>query len=246
MTKLPKKITPDPIVEAVIEIRFDSKAYVEQLLTVILNKYPEKNSSLNKLPINEIPEYVRESDPELRYKPLYQLSVDNEKYVILVGPRILAISAAKGKTGYIGWSDFYKEFDELFKHSLLNHDVEKIVRIGMRYINFFDSKDFWNNILLNISPEVFVQGNKVLLKVENTKEKFNTSIQIATNTKVRKRGNNEEGSIIDIDISINEEKANLDKTQIESLIQEMHLGIKTNFFGILKPEYLETLGPKYE
>ena len=66
----PKKITPCPIIESVVEIRFDSAIPAEAIFGVVYNAFNDifPNKPIN-LPILQIPEQIRNSDPNLQYKP---------------------------------------------------------------------------------------------------------------------------------------------------------------------------------
>ncbi|MFH2124995.1 MAG: TIGR04255 family protein, partial [Pseudomonadota bacterium] len=67
---LPKKITPCPLLEAVSEIRFSSKiegaAVFGMLYEKLKSDYP---GDVKKLPILQLPEQVRASEPSLKFKP---------------------------------------------------------------------------------------------------------------------------------------------------------------------------------
>ena len=65
--KLPKEISPCPIIDTVIEIRFEStmpKEAKEAIFGIIFNEFNDRYPSLEKLPILQIPEAIREADPE--------------------------------------------------------------------------------------------------------------------------------------------------------------------------------------
>ena len=103
--QLPKKITPCPIAEAIVEIRFDSNPDIpaDAIWGIIYNSFKEEYSfkSIEKLPILQIPEPVRLNDPALIYKPNYKLS--NEKFIFQIGPKVISLASAPN---YIGWRIF--------------------------------------------------------------------------------------------------------------------------------------------
>jgi uncharacterized protein (TIGR04255 family) len=67
--KLPKKISPCPIVEAIIEIRFDASLPGDAIFGIIYNMLKDEYTNLEKLPILELPDAIRTTDPNLMYSP---------------------------------------------------------------------------------------------------------------------------------------------------------------------------------
>jgi len=57
--KIPKKIDPCPIVEAIVEIRFDSNLPGDAIFGVIYNQFKEDYPKFTKLPILQLPEAIR-------------------------------------------------------------------------------------------------------------------------------------------------------------------------------------------
>ena len=90
--KLPKKISPCPILEAIIEIRFSttlpedaSEAFFGLVYQEISDEYP----GIERLPILQLPEAVRNMDDSLKYQPYYRLKGD--KFLINLSPRVFGL-----------------------------------------------------------------------------------------------------------------------------------------------------------
>src|SRR5659263_57254 len=108
---LPVKISPCPILDALLEIRFSSKINSNAVFGLIYNALQTNFPKVESLPILQLPDVVRATDPNFRYKPHYKIS--NEKYVLQIGPDVIAISAFPN---YVGWEEFSdKIFDILDK-----------------------------------------------------------------------------------------------------------------------------------
>ena len=82
--KLPKKITPCPIVEAIVEVRFESDIPEDAIFGVIYSKFKEEYSDLEKTALLQLPEQIRSKDPSLKFKPYYKLR--NENFILQIGP----------------------------------------------------------------------------------------------------------------------------------------------------------------
>ena len=100
--KLPKRIENSPIVDALIEIRFETNIFKSAVFGLIyqeiMTDYP---GQVTQLPILQLPEQIREQDPNLQFKPEYR--IENEKFIIQIGRDVLCISS---KIPYIGWDAF--------------------------------------------------------------------------------------------------------------------------------------------
>jgi uncharacterized protein (TIGR04255 family) len=86
--RLPIRITPCTIVQAVFETRFVSPepwATMPGLLSVLIrDRYPKQEN----LPVAQLPEDFRRQNPLLLYLPLIQFNSDN--FVIQLGPRVIS------------------------------------------------------------------------------------------------------------------------------------------------------------
>lgn len=101
---LPIRIEACPLIDALIEFRFEAAITKSAVFGIIYNLIKEEyRGNVINLPILQIPEQIREVDPNLKFKPLYR--IENERFVIQIGYDVLSISS---KMPYIGWSDFSK------------------------------------------------------------------------------------------------------------------------------------------
>jgi len=110
MQQLPKQITPCPIKEAVVEIRFESALPADATFGVVYNTLKNPYSQIEKLPILQIPEILRTNDPDLTYQPYYKLKREN--YLLQIGPRTLSLAVVEP---YPGWIAFLPEILKVFE-----------------------------------------------------------------------------------------------------------------------------------
>ena len=141
---IPQKIDDCPIIDAVVEIRFVTKLYPNAVFGIIYNAFQEEFSAVEKLPILQIPDQLLDTDPNFKFKPHYKIS--NEKLSVQVGPDVIVIGSSMP---YKGWEDYslqiYNFYNKLFKLGV----ITKVIRVGLRYINFFES-DIFQNIKLSL------------------------------------------------------------------------------------------------
>jgi uncharacterized protein (TIGR04255 family) len=187
------------------------------------------------LPILQLPDVVRTSDPNLKYRPYYKIS--NENFVIQIGPDVISISSFPK---YLGWELFSKIiFDVLSKIESVGI-INVIERIGIRYINFFETNIFEKvNLKVCIGKDDILYKNTIV-RTEIEQGEFSSTLQVANNAII----NGKLGSIIDIDTFVTK---NLDTffSKKTELINAGHLKEKELFYSLLKPEFLNTLNPTY-
>jgi len=242
--QLPKKISPCPIEEVIVEIRFESLLPAEAIFGVVYNALNNSYPNLEPLPILQIPEFIRAQDPNLIFQPHHRLHRDN--YSLQIGPKVLSVVLGKE---YSGWNAYKSEIHAVFgKINELNF-ITKISRVGIRYIDFFDGDIFKNiNLQLSIYGENAVTEQtfvRTLLK----RGDFDCLLQVGNNVTVGTvNAPARVGSIIDIDMSNTEVGGQTSKQffqEVGELLEQGHDTQKDLFFSILKPEFLATLNPAY-
>jgi len=240
-TKLPIKISPCPILEAIVELRFDSEFEAGAVFGVIYQKVKDEYSHIDKLPILQLPENMRLSDLNLLHLPWYKLTKDNIS--LNIGPKIFSVSCAKE---YIGWEQFALIVKEGFNIVLETGIVKNLTRLGMRYINFFEANIFDNTIVqISKNGESFPSIEK-LLKVKVPYDQGCSTLLITNNAQIIDKETKEPktGSIIDIDV-VFEKGLEMFQGNMHDILEETHKEEKKRFFDLLKPEYLTTLNPEY-
>jgi len=89
---------------------------------------------VENLPILQLPEAVRATDPNFRFKPHYRIL--NNKFVAQIGSDVLTISSFPK---YAGWDEFSKQIFSILDRIKKVGIIDSAIRIGIRYINFFDN-----------------------------------------------------------------------------------------------------------
>ena len=97
--RLPQRIEPCPIVEAIFEIRFSTTEPWATLPGLLSAQIRKKYSQQKTLPLGQVPEELRRQDSALVHLPLMQF-LGND-FLIQLGPRVVSL-VAKSRT-YPGW-----------------------------------------------------------------------------------------------------------------------------------------------
>jgi len=244
MNKLPKIISPCPIIEAITEIRFSSTLPSDAIFGILYAKVLNDFKKPERQPVMQIPEQIRNQDPNLMYQTHYSLISKDELLRFNIGPRAFVISNVNK---YIGWEKYFYFIKNLFDKINDSQVVEFPERIGFRYINFF--KDILVLDKINLIIELCqddILNNHVELVTTKDDEKFKRVLKIGNNITMKLANKYYNGSFIDIDYiySFKELKKTPIKRMLE-IIEEAHEKEKITFFTLLKEEFLRTLNPEY-
>ena len=239
--RLPIRITPCPIVEAIFEARFVSPqpwATMPGLLFArIQEKYPEQKT----LPAAQLPEDVRRQDPNLLILPLIQFLSDN--FLIQLGPRV--ISLVTKPNAYPGWPAIEQELKWLLGRLKAAGFVGETERLGARYIDFFDGDVFGGlrlGLQINDQP---LRGTQTDITTFLRRDSLSIRLHVTNGAIVAAKEGPKTGSLLDIDAWFKPLDVDLFGNGL-ARFAEAHRAIKGLFFGLIKPELLDKLNPAYE
>lgn len=105
--KLPKRLTPSPIIESDFEVRFNSDYPDDAVFGVVYTAVKELFSPKKPigLPILQVPELMRHKDPNLRYQAYYRLEKGSMN--LSIGPHSLVFGNVRPYIGWSEWSAFF-------------------------------------------------------------------------------------------------------------------------------------------
>lgn len=249
------RLEEQPIADAACEIRFSSDTPVEAFSGLLFNQYRELRGgpplALKSLETLEIPEVVRSANPAFRYIHIY--GADADDVLIKFGQHSLLIGSS---IPYIGWEKFKSEI-QFFIHSFyLTGIIEKVERLGIRYINFLPGIDAVNDLNYLVSDNITTDhpvdgsfqfdpgptGFSALFRSDQY------DVRLSMEPDVRKmtdEGVQLIGALVDIDAFFTA-SPDLD-VRFENIIKhldELHARVKSAFFAILKDSYLSKLSPE--
>lgn len=228
----PKQIKSNNILEAIIEVRYETPVPTQVLTWSLHNRIKEKYSTPETLPITGYPEGLRKLNPNFRNAILYRMSSMKDKYVVGLGDGIFNFSLPY--FSYKKWEDFYSEFNEIFsKFKMLSIAPQKII---IRYINAFPE-----NILSSLKLQICIGDEKILdepIQLNWNARVYDDIVHITfTNDaefkQIKATGEmkRNHGSVIDISVV-----KDMQKGQGLHCIEKYHQLLKTVFFELFTQE----------
>lgn len=241
--QLPNEISPNPLVSATVEIRFDDPEEHESLLSlvypVLVGDFPFFKDELTFDSISNI----AIPDPDFAYEYTFK----NDKYSISVGKNVIAF---ENLNGYHLWENYLN----LMKKNILairsKIKINSIQRIGVRYISLFENENELNKILehsSDFSIEGFLQ-QRAFVRTTYKKDEITAVVQIGQQVEIEKDNHRLKGLLIDIEAfkTTGPDHDNMDNESLFSIVTELHTVEKTLFFSLINKQYLtNNLNPVY-
>lgn len=243
MKELPKRLSHDAILEAVLEIRFETRQVGEVLVGRLASLDMFEGYGVNRLPIAAMPAEAREADENLRFQPILQLNSPTPGELAKVGPHVLSLNVL---APYPGWDAFSKRL-RLMIESLFEVVTDmSIVRLGLRYVNAITS-DHGVRRLSDLQFKVDLAGQATDTEMVfshrfKADSDVSGSISIATPSFVN--GPNlpsECAAFVDIDIFTPRPLGKSDGDSIMAWVEKAHEVEKERFFSLFSDEQIEEL-----
>lgn len=246
---LPTKLGNEPLIDVVCAVHFTSDVPAEALLPgLLLSKLAGKQPKFETLPAAQLPQVVRDSDPNLQNAPLMRVVVD-ERFTVLIGSKGLAVGC---QMPYAGWAAFKEMIQTVFEVLERAPFVTGVERYSLKYVDFIRSHST-KETLSRFKLKIEIAGRKLSdqatqIRTEIVEPPFLHAITIVSpatvNHPVRA---SDTGAVVDVDthrIDRFEIKPFLE--QLPQLLDEIHSANKTVFFDLLSEAGLTELDPQYD
>jgi uncharacterized protein (TIGR04255 family) len=245
--QVPKRLGKEPLIESLFEIRFwsDITSVSSILPGVIYSAYSNRITKTVPLPLAGIIPEIREKDPNLKYAPIVQFSLDPGPYIFQVGDHVASVSCPRP---YTGWSEFggtIREFMGVLEKSKLINNPE---RFSMKYSDILSIAGAPTVAVLDVDFKLGgrdATSGPVTLRVEENASPFVHIVQIIASVNAQLAdGSQLSGILIENDTIFNHAGGNF-WTTLDRQLDSMHEFNKGRFFELLKPETLAALEPEY-
>ena len=238
--RLPAKISPCPIVEAAVELRYVSSEPWRNIPGLLAPRLRKRYPQESELPLNQLPEPIRQQEASFTYQPLLQY--EGSDFLIRFGPRVLSLITRTNQ--YPGWHRVSEELSWLWQQMATAGFVQEGERVGVRYVDFF-TEDIFSLVVLAVSvARQEVTGVEQSFSVVVPWEQATARLVLTNGAFLNDGKRSRRGSILDLDVWHRLSSENVFADAPEK-VERLHDVNKKLFFGLLKPEFLATLNPTY-
>ena len=246
--KVPIKIEPDRIKDAIVQVSFSSQYSYEILvgyLHKILASIDFKYNTIN--PISPDPKLIINNTVNINLTPLF---IDKNNFVKIQLHQNNSLSFNM-TSKYIGWDKYYSIINLTLNKLKENQIISSYNRVGIRYISEFFGIDILDKVKFNI--DLSFPGKKIDSSTSNLKwkdQELFVNLNILSKIPLNQTINiNSElinfVSLIDVDI-IKQNLQIAETKEIMEVIKHCHDKQKETFFSLLTDEFLSELNPLYE
>jgi uncharacterized protein (TIGR04255 family) len=235
--KIPKSITPCPIKSASIEFRFNSSLKDENIRQILFTTLRENITNIGNVA-------HRSSNESNAIEFTSRINLFCDSIVVGYAKNSLLFETVHD---YPLWDDFYRFVSESLIKLSDSFKIERLTRVGLRYINFFDHSQKLEDIVnfRHTIGDTEQKFTNYLLKSEQVVSGKKVVITLTDNATFQKEELIEKGSVLDIDIvAVGDLPSRFDDSLLK-IIQEAHKVENQIFFNMLTEAYYASLTKEF-
>lgn len=244
MQNIPTSIQSAPVIEAIIELRFNntslpSEAIFANLFSHLSSEFP----ATEQLPTLAIPKEIRDQQEQFKYTADYRLS--NGSFTVSIGHNVLSVGHLALKTPYTSWETYKAVFDTVFAAFNKLSLASDFTRLEVKYINALKT-NLTEALELNANSKNadIVSAKNVMITYDQELDGENQlSTLIASNAKIEGGDYSHEGAALNIAAST---VSSVKVEDVSVKVNVLHSEVEKEFFSLLKESYLEELKPEYD
>jgi len=239
----PKKIKNDAIVEALLEIKFDSDDLNEVIVGRLSDLALWSNYTSTRLNVSNIPEAIRDSDTNLRYEPVIERKSQDSLNTVKIGSHVISYHVY---APYPGWETFLPKLISIIE-SLYDKTTNLTVRrLGLRYINFIRSTKHYLHGINELSLKVLLQDEQVseginLAYFTKHSDQHGVLLRLASPEFVDAIKPEDTVCVADVDVFTPNEFSTQNLQVVKDWISSAHKIEKESFFSLIPSDVLEKL-----
>lgn len=197
------------------------KNNIESLFSII--KIEDASPKIERLPIFDIPQDIRQLDPNLKHRPTHKLKFDNKDTSIFLGDNVIGFDSSKREKEDINFISTILES--------LKDEIESINRIGIKRTFNIDSID--NFLNLKIKNNDSTDDLKKLSQIQLKEDNWVVNIVSAENNNVVINNEKRNGYIVDV-ITFFENLKNCNYEETMKKISQLYSSQEEKYKKIVK------------
>lgn len=248
MAVLPARLKKEPLIDAVFEIRFTSNVKASSVLPGFLFSKLDGDKVVNDLPTSDIPQQIRQVDPNLKFAPLVRLRWDD--FFVFIGDFSVGVGC---KIPYPGWASFKEAIIHIVRIVGEIGIIQSVQRSSLKYMDLIPSSDVGEQVSMILGSVVIgdhtLKKENFSLKIEIPENQFIHIVNIISSARAKLQdGSESEGIIIDIDTvdNMRDHEFHVWMEKLSENLETIHTVNKKMFFKCLRQETITALEPIYE
>lgn len=228
------EINPNILKEAIVEVRFISDYRYETLLGLFFDLFETNGYNVEESEKNDINLSFENKIIPITLSP----SFTKDDFRIKLTPRNFVFNII-GE--YPLWPIFFQKIKEALNIIFSSKLINSFNRVGVRYVNMVENENIFNKIQQSIRVKIdnyTTKSTKINTVIHGVD--YIANLNIGNDFKVK----NKSVSLVDIDV-IFESKTSLNNDELIFKIDQLHSREKEIFLSILRPDYLNSLNPKF-
>jgi len=246
--KLPKKLGREPLIDALFEVRLAGTPQLGEVLLGFLFHELDPKPTLQRLPAADIPQPMREMDPNLKFAPVSRLEWND--YFIATGDRSIVISC---KLPYPGWTKFKAAILDITKRIAKVGFAGSVERFSLKYVNLIEAPTLAeqiSKIIMSITlGPIKVADDHVNLQVHHKEKEIVHILSVLVGATANlPSGKQIVGVVVDVDSihALNMPSFEEFSSSLEPALEELRQENKKKFFGCLTEKSILEMEPIYE
>ena len=242
--RIPTRLKHDTIVEALLEIQFAAGGIPEVLIGRLADCPAWKAYTQHELPARNIPEVIRQTDPNFRFQPTVELRNEQGNRIVKIGSNVVSFHRL---LPYVGWSEFEPEIGAGIDHLFLKAENLTVSRLGLRYLNAIqpqlhgpkDASEL--DLKLSVEDESVADRININFVVDAAADTL-CMVRVATPDFVEGQFPPDAIALIDVDVFSKPEFQSTDARATKAWVSEAHKIEKKQFFRLLTQATIDAIG----
>ncbi|MPZ35594.1 MAG: TIGR04255 family protein [Rhodospirillales bacterium] len=243
VARLPKKLKKDAILEALVEVRFESNEVEEIIIGRLSDTRKWKAFERKATPVAELPQTVRIQNAAFKFSPLVEFWSPDKRAAVKIGGNVASLHIL---SPYPGWAEFRKQIGTLLSAMKKAIPGCQVSRLGLRYINALNATDHHIEKMEDLNYRLEVAGKAPAGPVHFQIEKqlsdaMKSALRVAGQEYVQ--GNIPDGTaaFVDVDVFTPVGYTLPLGPEVSAWFAEAHKREKGEFFALIPPHILNEL-----
>lgn len=240
---LPTRISPCPIIGAIVEVRFLTDIRPTVVPGLVYGAVRDLFPNQKEGPGAGMPEEVRAMQPAFAYQPV--LILEGEDLSMHVGPKNFFLAMKEG-TEYPGWARYRHCLEKVLERLKPLGVIKAPERLGIRYTDFF-APPLKERLKVDLHVNGQSKGEGPLQLIYQVRmDDFAGRVRIDTGAMLRGPKGSRPGIILDVDLGFSVGTEEFWNKVLEQFDKAHTLQKEIFYRDLLEPSFLASLNPRYD